>query len=202
MIRETGAPPPLFSRRSSGKPGRALESLKGAIERLRRAELERLSAIAYASWLPFISLGMYLYSVTKIIAFAQFSWILGFVPYVWTVKLMREKLWMRRSRKKYLFLIMAFIVSSVTFEYLQALAVAIATSGFLLTVALTGKYDSRWIEVVTAIGLLVLTYIGSFFTDQWSAFTTSLLTTYSFAVLLHLIRGVYEVMPYVEVKKD
>ncbi len=177
-----------------------MEELREAIERIRRAEVERLAALFYLSWLPPMSLGLYLTTVTKSWLFVATLWAVGFIPYAWTVANFSK--FFGKGDKGWLAFPLWFgvgsIVGAVTGEW--AWGVAIGIGGGLFTSSLLETYRSRWVDAASGAGLVVLTVLGSFFTNPWNSFMASAFTVYSFASLAHLIYGVYEVIPYVTKK--
>ena len=114
-----------------------------------------------------------------------------------------KKLFGKGTSRTWLIVLIWFTIGGIVAYVTKqgAWGVAIAIGGILLSSSIFDTYKSRWIDMLSGVSLMILTALGSAFTNPWASFTVSVLTVYSFAALVHLTYGVYEVIPYVT-KKD
>ena len=160
--------------------------------------MERGLSLLYLSWLPFVAFSDYLAKVTGLSFFSKYFWLLGAVPYFWTAHLLGSKLGKRRRKGSLIILVLALLIIAGLFFNTTALGVALGTSAFLAFVALRYRYSSAYVEVLVSVALPTLTFLGSFKINPWESLTDTMLGCFSVGATLHSVRGLYEVMPYVE----
>ncbi|UXD22717.1 hypothetical protein IPA_07640 [Ignicoccus pacificus DSM 13166] len=178
--------------------GGGMERIGEVLEALKRVEIERLSAMAYASWVPLVALGSFLSALTGNPAFSQGLWGLGLIPFVWTVRRLNRL--GRETRKwngKLTVALASALGTSLALAKIPLLSLTIATIAIIIAVTLARPRVS-WIELVTVALIALLTSLGSQRLGAWEAFSSAFVIGLSFATLAHLAYGVYEVVPYVE----
>ncbi len=199
VLREVGTVSLFINTFPTTDVGGTLESLGTLLERLRRAELGRFYAIVYISWIPFLSVSLIVYSMTNNPVLIAPITLLGLIPYLWALRTLKGKIVGKgRGRASLIVIVIGFILSTLCFNRSQAFSVALFISSYLIAVGIS--YNNK-VDVIAGISLSLLTLTLSILIDQWIAFISSITLVYSTTALVYLIRGVYEVLPYVKAKE-
>ncbi|ALU12235.1 hypothetical protein EYM_01705 [Ignicoccus islandicus DSM 13165] len=173
-----------------------------AIRSLIKVEKKRLEALTFLSWVAPMSFGLYLYEALKEPAFVPVFTALSLIPYSWTVKRLGTLTHAINKKDK----VIAFVASIAAFLAFQFayprcsffLPLSLSISVF---VSITLLALREVLEALLSFALFPLTAFATFSgLDSLKSFAISVIVVYSAISLDLLVRGAYELLPYIEVQ--